>query len=171
MPALTLILLRHAEAARAGMASGPRGDHQRPLTPEGQRQVESTAMQLAALKCSPQVVVVSDAVRTQATWARVEQELAAASPRTWQVATEPKLYLSSLAKHFALLSAIDAAACSCVMVVGHNQTLSSLAAFLSGDDLILDTAEAVVLTLSASSWAEAIAREGNWTVAAYLVPK
>lgn len=51
-----------------------------------------------------------------------------------------------------------------LMIVGHNPGLSEFVRYLSGDDVMLDTATAAYLTYQGDTWDEAMSAQGLWTL-------
>ena len=126
-PGLTLVLLRHAEAAAAVPGPQPDADLARPLTARGRAQARASAQWLSASGAgNPDLVLVSPARRTAQTWA----ELAAlVHPGTLR--EEPALYEASATALVHLLAALPDEAGS-VLVVAHEPAVSAAAAALAG---------------------------------------
>ena len=117
-----LILLRHGKAE----ADAPSGqDFDRALTSRGRRDVALVARELAGAGRSPDLVLVSPAVRARETW-----EAAAPFFPDARVEWAPMLY--NIDPEGILDLALDQAP-RAVMVVGHNPGLGELAAFLARD--------------------------------------
>jgi phosphohistidine phosphatase len=115
-----LILLRHGKAE----ADAPTGqDFDRALTGRGRRDAALVARELAGAGQTPDLALVSPAVRAKETW-----EQAAPFFPNAQVEWTPALY------HIDPQGILDLAfdqAPSVVMVVGHNPGLGELASFLA----------------------------------------
>lgn len=143
----TLVLLRH------GKSSYPDGveDHDRPLSDRGEREAPIAGRLIAdALPAGSFVdeVLVSSATRAQQTWSLVRKSVSARSVRTL-----PELYLATRSE---LLAAVNGLLGSdVVMIVGHNEGLEELAAWLTGTPVVLTTSTYARLT-SDRDW-------GEWT--------
>jgi phosphohistidine phosphatase len=120
-----LILLRHAKANQAAAGGA---DHERALSPAGERaaQLIGTAMRKAGL--APDVVLVSSALRTQQTLEIVEAS--AAWDERPNIDTLPSLYMATQGQIRDLLRALPETVRS-ALVVGHNPGLQDLAQSLA----------------------------------------
>ncbi len=118
-----LILLRHAKAARgtAGLS-----DHDRPLTPDGKKAAAAMGAAMRGLGLTPDVILVSSALRTQ-------QTLDALEP--WDdrpnIETLPGLYMASYMQIRDSLRELPETVRS-VLVIGHNPGIHELAQLLAG---------------------------------------
>jgi phosphohistidine phosphatase len=119
----TLLLLRHGKA----VADDPAGDHARALAQRGREQAEEVAGVLHRLGLDPDLVIVSDARRTQETAEAVFTNLGS-KPAT---RLEPKLYEASPNTILSVIADAGGAA-QHLMVVGHNPGLGEAARKLSG---------------------------------------
>jgi phosphohistidine phosphatase len=119
----SLVLLRHAKSA------WPHGvpDHERPLTGKGRRNAHATGEWFLAEGPTPDLVVCSDAVRARHTWEIVSSVLRPPPP----VRLEPALYGADPDDLLAVLRRL-AADVRCVVVVGHEPTLSDAISLLAG---------------------------------------
>jgi phosphohistidine phosphatase len=117
----TLILLRHAKAVRDTEAPT---DRARVLTVRGRQDAAAAGREIAALGLAVQVALVSPAARTQETWAAIAPACPDAKAETLEA-----LYLAEADAIWerAMHQADDDA---CILVVGHNPGLHSLAAHL-----------------------------------------
>ena len=114
------MLVRHAEAAAAAV------DADRPLSAHGARRATAIGAWLAQAGLAPDRVLVSPAVRTVQTWERAGGPPPVVDPRVYENTVE------------AVLSAIAETPDDVhqLVVVGHNPSMSELAAVLddgSGD--------------------------------------
>lgn len=151
----TLVLLRHAKAEPH---SG--SDHERALAPRGRSQALEVGRQLAALGWAPQLVLVSDALRTRQTWAGVARGLGALAPDPGGVEILAELYDSSPRSALRLVAtrageaaeaAIAGEAAEAahtgeagrVLVVGHEPVMSMLAGLLASRETDPATLELV----------------------------
>jgi phosphohistidine phosphatase len=121
-----LILLRHAKAARetTGVA-----DHDRPLTEEGRRAAGAVGQAMRRAGLSPDVVLVSSALRTQQTLQALEDA------NLWDerpnIDTLPVLYMAAPNQIRDALRDLPETVRS-ALVVGHNPGLHELAVSLAG---------------------------------------
>ena len=118
---LRLILTRHA---KSDWDDPLQSDHQRGLNPRGQRAAPLIGRWLADRGYLPQAALVSDATRTQQTWALLSAEL----PQTVPVRFEPALYHAS---PDTILQVLRNAEAQTVIMIGHNPGIAAFA------DLIL----------------------------------
>jgi phosphohistidine phosphatase len=116
-----LILFRHGKAERES-ASG--ADRDRTLAPRGVADVAAMARNLADLGFSPDLVLVSPALRTKQTWDAAEPAFAKA-----EIRYERELY-NAEARNVRRVVERAAATPGAVMVVGHNPGLQDLAVAL-----------------------------------------
>jgi phosphohistidine phosphatase len=129
MRQLTLLLLRHAEAAAARHGQP---DIERPLTDHGRTEALDAAECMAAAQLRIDTVLVSPALRTRETAIIVAAELDIAE----ELQFDPALYLGEPAE---LLSPLQRCPDSVqtVLMVGHNPGLSALAQqFMGGKQRI-----------------------------------
>lgn len=144
----TLVLLRHAKAAPADEL----GDSRRVLTSGGRQQSADIGAVLAERVGEPDVVLVSAALRTTET----AEIVATALPGSPSLEIRDELYGAGAREVLELLAELDEGVRR-VLVVGHEPTMSSLAALLGGtrDPLAsqvsfgIGTANAVVIELPA----------------------
>jgi phosphohistidine phosphatase len=119
-----LILFRHGKAEMAGLTGG---DKDRPLAERGRTDSLNTAMWLRDSGYSPDIVYVSPAARTQATWTSARP----AFPDT-TVETDASLYLGGTDIIMDIFDEAPAESPT-VMVVGHNPGLQELGLQLAED--------------------------------------
>lgn len=124
---IELILMRHAQAEPAAIDSD---DFARPLTAQGRAAASQAAKRLAGTTgISVDRLLYSPAKRTSETAAILARELALAAATLQAV---PELYLATAAALHAAVSRHHAGA-KCVLVVGHNPSLSEFGSQLSPD--------------------------------------
>lgn len=119
-----LVLLRHAKAEAAGSVV----DELRPLALNGRRQCGEVGARLAAAGLVPELVLVSSAVRTRQTWDLVRGALGDL-PAPDVVVTDA-LYEAGPQDVIELLQGVDERL-GCVLVVGHEPTMSGTAVLLA----------------------------------------
>lgn len=121
----TLVLVRHG---KAGVGSTDGTDHGRALAPRGADQSAATAAWLAAGGLgSPDLVLVSSALRTAQTWAAMAPAL---HPGT--VREEPALYDTSADELVHLVAGTPEEVGS-LLLVGHEPVVSGAADALAGE--------------------------------------
>ena len=119
----TLILMRHAKAARAHEA--PR-DEARGLTERGRRDAEAAGAALAEAGLAPALALISSALRTRETAAHALKGLVFGH-FAMETRFEDALYNAAPEGVWDAFSASEAA---CVIVIGHNPGLGELASHL-----------------------------------------
>ena len=118
----TLIVARHAKAEPA---SADGRDHGRALSLKGRKAASTLGTALVSRDITPDVVLVSDALRTQQTWQILSQG--------WdepEVNVRAELYNATVGSLHKALTEITPEA-MCVMYVGHEPTASATVAFLA----------------------------------------
>lgn len=123
---LTLLLLRHAEAAPAG--AGQR-DRDRALTRQGRRDAERMGREIARRGLAPELALSSGARRADETLSLVLNQ-ADAAPR--QVVA-PELYEADEDTLVRWLRGSGGKA-GTILMVGHNPSVEALAALIQGGD-------------------------------------
>lgn len=128
----TLTLMRHAKSSWDDLQLG---DHERPLNERGEKAALTMATRLKEQGYRPDLVIVSSALRTQQTAARLQTvyngEL--------RVKTEPLLYEASPEIYLATIRSV-ADGVEHLMIIGHNPTIEWLAAGLGGRERRMPTA-------------------------------
>lgn len=123
-PTRTLVLLRHAKAEAAGALD----DRLRPLALKGRRQAGEVGASLHAAGLVPDLVLVSSAVRTRQTWDLLRGALGLGSDAA---RLSDELYSAGVRSLVAVLRELDGDP-GCVLVVGHEPTVSQTASALAG---------------------------------------
>lgn len=165
---LRLVLMRHARAAGllapdgSGLVRG--GDHERPLEPAGREDAVDIGAALAARGWIPDAVISSDSARTRQTWACLAVALGA-PPVTFGRA----LYHADAETLLDELGRVEPSVRT-LLVLGHNPGLQELAYELTGEDVGLATANALLLHSTCPSWPDAL-RPRRWHLEAMLRPK
>jgi phosphohistidine phosphatase len=144
---MRIVLLRHAKAA----PTGPDGDRNRPLLPEGRHQVAAVGARLQALGWWPDKAIVSPALRARQT----HEALVPRIPGE----IDDEIYTGgALAIRRRLLQIGD----GLVVVIGHNPALSELASRLTGFPVGLETGAAGLLQHPGDALGTALMDERNW---------
>jgi len=163
-----LLLFRHARAAGLlapdGSGAAPGGDHARPLVPSGQQDAVEVGAELAIRGWIPDAVLSSDSARTRQTWACLS--VALGSP---PVRFDHALYNADAETLIEEIGLVGDDVRT-LLVLAHNPGLQELAWELTGEDVGLATANALLLCSEAPTWPEAL-RPRRWRVEALVRPK
>ena len=170
-PVKVILLLRHAKSAwgEVGLT-----DHDRPLSPRGQRAAEAMAEHLASKAPVPDLILCSTATRTRQTLAPLIERLPAPAP---PIALENGLYLASEDMLLNRLQDLPESV-STVLVIGHNDGLWHLAEILAGHGKAtllaalhdkFPTGALATLEVDLESWADLVA--GSATLTAFTRPR
>lgn len=143
----TLYLMRHAKSdwSYAGLP-----DRDRPLNDRGRRDAPFMGQQLIAREVPPlDLIICSPAVRALSTATLVAREL---EYDTGTIQVEDELYDSDRESYLAIISRIKPSV-EDVLLVGHNNTITDVANYLSPQFVPeLPTAAIVCLHFDALSW-------------------
>lgn len=153
--------MRHARAAAWTV---PGRDGERPLTPEGLTEAREVADALVARGWAPDHVVASHATRVRETWAA----MAATFPDVSAEHTRD-LYLRGTDAAIDVLITLPTAHRT-VLVIGHNPDHEALVQRLSGAVVRMHTANAALLVGGGATWADALARDGQWQCVELVSP-
>ena len=154
--------MRHAKAA---WTSDDSDDHARPLDERGRRDAPRIAARLVEIGWLPDIVISSDSERTRQTL-----ELMHACLRDTRSTTFTRdLYLAGVDEAVRALAKTEDDT-ACVLLLGHNPGWEDVLMWLSRERSGLGTANAALLECAASTWAESIAREGDWSLKEILRP-
>ena len=158
-----LILLRHA---KSDWKAGAPSDQARPLNARGRRDAPRVAARLAELDWAPTHIWSSDAKRTKET---VELMLPSFKPSP-KVSFVGKLYLGDLG---ALRKVMDGVSdkCKTAMLVGHNPGWEEAGSLLTGLSINMTTCNALLMSVKADNWSEAIAMESCWKLHEHILPR
>lgn len=113
----TLVLVRHAKSDYPPGVS----DHDRPLSPRGERDAPVIGRWISEHGLCPQVALVSTAERTRQTWSSMAPFLGDV-PVVW----EPRIYEASRQELLGVLAGVPEDF-TCVMMVGHNPGMEDFA--------------------------------------------
>ena len=120
----TLVVMRHAKAEQDGPT-----DAERRLADRGRSDAAEAGRWLASVGVAPDRALVSAATRTEQTW----QELASAAHWTLDPQLDRGLYSAGVDSALDLVRALGDDV-RCVVLVGHNPTMASLAQVLDDGD-------------------------------------
>lgn len=166
----TLLLLRHAKSSWDDQELA---DHDRPLAPRGVEAAPRIGSWLREHDLAPDLILCSTAVRARETLRLLRPALATHAP----VRELKSLYLAAPERLLAIVRRLPEDA-GCVLVVGHNPGLGSLAQDLAckGGGKALKrmrtkfpTAALAQLTLETGPWREL--EPGTMRLAAFIRPK
>ena len=136
----TLTLMRHAKSSW----DDPRlNDHDRPLNARGEKAALTMATRLKKQGYRPDLVIVSSALRTQQTAARLQTVYNGAL----RVKTEPLLYEASPETYLEIVRSVTDSV-KHLMIIGHNPTIEWLAAELGGRERRMPTAAYIRFEIS-----------------------
>ncbi|MDO4792238.1 MAG: phosphohistidine phosphatase SixA [Buchananella hordeovulneris] len=146
----TLLLVRHAKAE----FDNPYGDHERELTGKGVRAAQALGKRLQGRVEHVDLALVSSATRTQQTYEQLAARLDVA-----RVEVDEQLYFAGVGDMISLVTALPEDA-ECVLVVGHEPTISGAGHYLaapcpasSAISFGVSTGTALVLTFE-GRWAD-----------------
>ncbi len=160
---LHLILMRHAKSS---WSAGAESDHARPLNGRGRKDAPKIGAELARRGWVPDRVLASDSARTRETWTRMRDALGFAG----EAELVPALYHGGLDELRAAAAALRDDART-VLLLGHNPGWEEVLTLLSGHRAELKTGSCALLSIEAPRWADALAREGEWSLEALIHPR
>jgi len=142
-----LIFLRHAKSSWDSEAVN---DHSRPLNERGRSEAPLLGPRLGERGWSPDLVICSDATRARQTWELASSTLDPRPP----VEHDRRLYLAG-PHQIREVVAERADETRTLLLVGHNPGWEDSVAWFTGQDTVLKTATAAVLTSrTEATWAE-----------------
>ncbi len=149
-----LVIMRHAKAE----ATAP-SDQERTLASRGSADAEAAGRWLAEQGITPDVALVSDAVRTRQTWAQV------AAGAGWDESVadfSEALYAAGADTAFDLLRESDAEVATLV-VIGHNPTMAYVAELIDDGEGDAEATTAMVTRGFPTSGLAVFAVDGPWS--------
>ncbi len=152
-----LVLVRHAKSSWDGDISN---DHDRPLNERGKRDAPVMGERLAARGVEPDRIITSSAKRARKTARKIAKEL---DYRKKDVVRDGRLYGCSVEDWMALIHDLDDR-WDCVVMVGHNPTITEMAHAVAG--LPVDnvpTCGVLDMRFDITTWAEVGAEEPEET--------
>lgn len=161
-----LLLMRHAKSSWHGGLS----DHERPLSPRGERDAPRMARALGLRGWWPDLVLCSDALRTRETWAWMAAEGERAGLQDPAVEYAASLYLPGYEE--LLRRVAEAPAVGRLLVLSHNPGTEEAVAHLGGEPVRVTTATiARLVPREDRDWRRLVARPGGFVLQAVLRPK
>ncbi len=170
-----LILIRHAKSDYPPDVA----DHDRPLSPRGQRDAPAIGAWLDARidweEQSRPRVLVSSAVRAQQTWTLATSALSS----RWSVCeqrTESRIYEASAPQLVAIVDK-EPDEVTTLILVGHNPGFAHLIERLgAADELTAEATEkfptsAIAVLVSKNTWPVATALPRSWLLTDFVVPR
>lgn len=148
---MKLHLLRHAKTE---LLSFNKDDFHRKLLPKGITQANMMGQFLYDHRVEPKEILCSDAVRTRQTLQVMANFIEC--PR---IQFRKELYLADKETYLNLIWSFNHK--KDVLIVGHNEGISELASYLSGEEIRLKTCGFVTLDLPGSSWKETSGATGT----------
>ncbi len=145
----TLLMMRHAKSS---WDSGVVSDHQRPLNKRGKRDSPAMAKWLIDQSCVPDLVVSSDAKRTQETIERMLPVFEESEHR-FSVRFEESLYHAPANEWEDVLTELPPAVES-VLFLGHNPGAEEFVSKYSGEYHSMPTAAIAVFEFKVESWSD-----------------
>lgn len=150
-----IILMRHGNAESSYQAN----DFDRNLTQYGIKEVKNNVEKLNSFKIIPDKIVVSEAVRTQQTFAIYED----LTKFKGKVVNDKGLYdFHSTSEFISKYIENTDDTINTIMFIGHNPTLSNLLQMFTGElGIYLDTASIFVIDFDINNWQNLEVRTGK----------
>ena len=158
-----LIVMRHAKSS---WDSGAESDHARPLNKRGKRDAPLIAQRLADLKWIPNLVLSSDSARTRETYSLMCQALTDVD----RVEYLPAFYNNVFGALQATLGEVPDAF-STVLALGHNPDWEEAVHWLTGESIVMTTANCALLESSDDAWPDTVEHREKWQLVDVLRPK
>ena len=157
-----LIVMRHAKSS---WNSPAHSDHERPLNGRGRRDAPRIGAALVERGWTPELVLSSDAQRTRETFAGMSEVF----PSAVEARYLPSFYHAGLGAAQGELPAVPDQV-ACLLVLGHNPGWEDLVDWLAGEDIVMKTANAALLSLDLESWSDAL-QPGKWKLEDVIRPR
>lgn len=162
-PNRTLVLVRHA---KSGWDNANLADHDRPLNERGERDAPAMAKRFASRGPRPDRIITSTAVRALTT---AQEFRTALRLDGGAFVVTREIYEAGERELMELVRSLDDEL-RCVMVVGHNPTLTYVANVLASEPVgDLPTCSVVTLTLKSADWSDA--KAGAFELVDFDFPK
>jgi phosphohistidine phosphatase SixA len=158
-----LIVMRHAKSSwDADVAT----DHARPLNPRGQRDAPAIARRLVELTWQPDLVLSSDAARTRETFALMSTTLSSVQRVEYLAA----FYNDGFAALRATLGEVPDVF-NTVLALGHNPCWEEAVYWLTGESIVLTTANCALLECDEDAWDTTVKHRDTWRLVDVVRPK
>jgi phosphohistidine phosphatase SixA len=157
-----MIVMRHAKSS---WHSAAQSDHERPLNGRGRGDAPKVGAALAERGWVPDLVLSSDSQRTRETFAG----MSASFPGEVAARFLPSLYHAGVDAAREEVSAVDDGV-RCLLVLGHNPGWEEVVSALSGEEVVMKTATAALLTRELPTW-QAAFEPGSWRLAEVICPR
>lgn len=154
-----LIIMRHAHSLQTDMNT----DHDRPLADVGRKEALKTAQKLIQCDWIADLVLCSDAKRTNETCQLVAHILGQPS-----IIFTHELYNATVEQILAVIET-NASDSHTLMLIGHNPTSEALVTWLSTKIINLDTANAALLEADLD-WSDILKQKGQWNFRKIVTP-
>ena len=146
--------MRHAKSSWVTNATS---DHERPLNERGRRDAPRVAAHLADLDWQPEFVLSSDACRTRET----SETMQAGFTNDVPVEFVRALYLASYGELLQEVAIVDDTV-QTLLVLGHNPGWETVVRILTGEPVVLKTANAALLEGEGNDWQDALRNQTRW---------
>lgn len=158
-----ILVTRHAKSSW----KSEEDDHARPLNKRGRRDAPRVAAHLVGLGWVPERVISSDSQRTRET---LELMLEVFEPEP-EVEFTRSFYLAGPSEVATELRNLPDSV-ETVMVLGHNNGWEDVVTWLTGEEVLLTTINAALLSWRGeASWEEALSDAPGWTLHEVVRPK
>ena len=156
-----IVLMRHAKSSWKTDAPT---DHARPLNKRGRKASPKVGAKLHELGWVPDLVVSSDSVRTRETFARMRKKLGVRDEAVFL----DSLYHAGVEAVRSVLRELDDGT-ETVLLLGHNPGWEEVLTWLSGEDVVLKTGCAALLSHDAERWSDTVGP--GWTLHEVIYPR
>jgi phosphohistidine phosphatase len=160
---LRLIVMRHAKSSWDAAAPT---DHARPLNKRGKDNAPVMAQRLVELDWVPNLVLSSDAARTRETYSLMSPALDTVT----RVEYLPAFYSNGFGALRATVGEVPDAF-DTVLALGHNPDWEEAVHWLSGESIVMTTANCVLLECDVDNWATTVEHRDQWRLVDVLRPK
>ncbi len=158
-----LIVMRHAKSSWDANVST---DHARPLNKRGQRDAPAIARRLVDLAWQPDLVLSSDAARTRETFALMSTAL----DRVARVEYFSAFYNDGFAALRATVPEVPEVF-GTVLALGHNPCWEEAVHWLSGESIVMTTANCALLECDEDAWDTTVEHRERWRLVDVVRPK
>ena len=156
----TLLVLRHGKSSWSDPSTD---DHDRPLKRRGKQAAKKIGYAVRERDLLPDLILCSTARRARGTARRFQE----AAGYRGEVVKTRKLYFTSVKRHLnAIAKEAGNSSDQRVMIIGHNPDLEDLVEAVTGEYVVLTTANLACIDLDVDSWSEIDAARGRlrWVI-------